>query len=178
MKHCAQCGIETTNPKFCSKRCSAISTNKSSPKRKLTRKCAKCNTIVKSYRHRLCETHWNSYLESKSENLKNSTLLSYWTKKSLSDLHSSSKNVHIRLFARQWFKELTKKPCAICGYSKHVELCHIKPISSFKETDTIGDVNHPNNIIQLCRNCHWEFDHNLLKINLSATQDSNLDSFG
>src|SRR5690606_31664279 len=112
------------------------------------------------------------YLENKTSNLLNKSLKEYWSKKSLEKLHSSSKNAHIRGLARTYLKHLTKKPCANCGYNKHVELCHIKPIRSFDENSKICEVNSVNNVIQLCRNCHWEFDHDFL--DLCTIQDSNL----
>ena len=48
--------------------------------------------------------------------------------------------------------------------SKHVELCHIKPIASFKDSALLSEVNSKNNIVQLCPNCHWELDHGILKL--------------
>lgn len=94
----------------------------------------------------------------------------------------SDKNIHpswlysqVRSFNRAWNKDLLSLPCQNCGYSKHVELCHIKAITSFDLSTTLGEINHTNNVVQLCRNCHWEFDNNLLKLkspsNLSLEED-------
>ena len=80
------------------------------------------------------------------------------SKESLKNLHISSKNVHTRGLGRTQHKELIKKPCFICGYDKHVELCHIKPISEFPPETLVSEVNDISNVVQLCRNCHWEFD--------------------
>ncbi|MFA5024124.1 MAG: HNH endonuclease signature motif containing protein [Patescibacteria group bacterium] len=52
--------------------------------------------------------------------------------------------------------------CELCGYDKIVMCCHIKSISSFDENTKIKDINTTSNLIGLCPNCHWEFDHNLL----------------
>lgn len=161
---CINCGKETNNPKFCCRSCAQTYNNKKQPKRLRKTKCRRCDKITKSYRHTLCEEHWVQYMSKKKENMVNKTLSEYWNLKSLQNLHTSSKNAHIRLLARSWFKDLTKKPCHNCGYEKHVELCHIKPISSFDESCTIGEVNNYNNIIQLCPNCHWEFDKGLIKL--------------
>jgi hypothetical protein len=27
----------------------------------------------------------------------------------------------------------------------------------------LGEINSPDNVLILCRNCHWEFDHNHLQ---------------
>lgn len=55
-------------------------------------------------------------------------------------------------------------PCANCSYDLHVELAHIKSVSTYTNEVTLGEINHPSNVIQLCRNCHWEFDHNKLDL--------------
>lgn len=49
--------------------------------------------------------------------------------------------------------------CFKCGYDKHIEICHIKPVSQFSLESTIKEVNDTNNLILLCPNCHWEFDN-------------------
>jgi DNA-directed RNA polymerase subunit M/transcription elongation factor TFIIS len=58
----------------------------------------------------------------------------------------------------------TPKVCAICGYSLHIQIAHIKSVASFQPTSTIGEINHINNLIALCPNHHWEFDNGLLSL--------------
>ena len=161
---CLNCGINTNNPKYCSRSCAAINTNKSHPKRRLTKICNECDKIVYSYRHSKCEEHYNIYIQNKRSNFLNTPLKEYWQKDSIKHLHPSSKNAHIRGLARSMNKDIIKLPCAKCGYDKHVEICHIKPIRDFNEESTIAEVNSKENIIQLCPNCHWEFDNNLLTL--------------
>ena len=76
----------------------------------------------------------------------------------------SNKYAKIRYHARE-VHEKELKECQQCGYSKHIEICHIKPIKDFPENATIKEINDRSNIIGLCPNCHWEFDHGLLSIN-------------
>ena len=161
MNTCKNCGKETANPKFCSKTCAAQVTNREYPKKKCKKICNKCDKPVKSYRHTLCDLHHKEYIETRFDYIKELTLNDYWSKKSLTNLPKSSKNAHIRGLARTQHKNLTTLPCAKCGYDKHVELCHIKPLKEFDETSTIAEVNCRTNIIQLCPNCHWEFDNGL-----------------
>jgi len=158
--NCQKCGKETTNKKYCSRSCSASSNNILYPKRSLQRTCKKCDNIVKNKNSTLCQ----KCFDEKAVDLKKMTLFDYSNRKSINRLHPSSKFVHVRLSARSFLKHLTKLPCANCGYDKHVELCHIKAVSSFPLTATLGEVNNENNIIQLCRNCHWEFDNGLLHL--------------
>ena len=49
--------------------------------------------------------------------------------------------------------------CSRCPYSKHVEVAHIKAIASFSEDTLLSVVNHPDNLVVLCPNCHWELDN-------------------
>jgi len=78
--------------------------------------------------------------------------------------HPSWKSSYVRAHNNSINKDLKKLPCQKCGYSKHIELCHIKAVSSFGEEAYINDINSPDNILVLCRNCHWEFDHKLLAL--------------
>lgn len=36
---------------------------------------------------------------------------------------------------------------------------NLKPISEFQDSATIAEINHENNLLCLCRNCHWELDN-------------------
>ena len=67
--------------------------------------------------------------------------------------------------ARNVFKNKNKQlKCYICGYDKHVEIAHIKPVSEFDDNTTIAEINNIDNLIALCPNHHWEYDNGFLKI--------------
>jgi hypothetical protein len=151
---------------FCSRNCSASYNNKIKPKRKLTRICSRkgCNKHVKSYKHSLCDEHYIEYINNKRSYYYKKTIGEYRGRKSVRDKHPSWISSHIRVIGRTMNADLLKKPCKICGYDKHVELCHIKPISEFKDDEKISDVNSVKNVVQLCRNCHWEFDHGIVEL--------------
>lgn len=166
---CKECNKEfisnkKDNRKFCSISCSTIYNNKKCKKIKTKRLCTKCGASVKSYRNSLCEKHQKEYLETRFEFIKELSLDDYWKRKSLENLHISSKNAHIRGLCRSWLKHLIKKPCANCGYDKHVELCHIKALKNFSPDSKLKEVNSEENVIQLCPNCHWEFDKGFINI--------------
>lgn len=168
-KECLECLKEfesnkTENRKFCSRNCSGKYIVRTIPNRKIERICTRCDKKVKSHRHSLCKEHHVEYIETRFDYIKELTLEDYWAKKSLQNLHSSSKNAHIRSLCRSWLKHLSKLPCHNCGYDKHVELCHIKAIREFTPQSKLKEVNSEDNVIQLCPNCHWEFDKGLLKL--------------
>lgn len=170
MKNCINpnCNNLTTNPKYCSKSCSAKHTNILFPKKKTKKKCIDCGQSVISYKYDRCEIHHQEYKKYKEDTLyQNKTLKEYRNKLSVKGKHPSWLNSHIRHFCRSWNNSLTKLPCANCGYNLHVELCHIKDVASFPETSTLAEVNSKENVIQLCRNCHWEFDNNFIKLSFN-----------
>lgn len=68
---------------------------------------------------------------------------------------------------RQFPKREKKKffcetQCVNCDYFKHAEVCHIKSIQDFVKDTPISVINSLENLVALCPNCHWEFDHGLL----------------
>lgn len=73
--------------------------------------------------------------------------------------HKYAKYAYVRYWARQIAMDLGWNKCSKCGYDKHFEVCHIKPISSFSPDTLLIEINDVSNLIALCPNCHWEFDH-------------------
>lgn len=74
--------------------------------------------------------------------------------------HRSSAYALVRSRARSSLKKELQAPrCEECGYSKHVEVCHIRPIGSFPLETRVIEINDRDNLKLLCPNCHWEFDH-------------------
>ena len=71
----------------------------------------------------------------------------------------------IQKLARTIYEQSNKpKQCAVCGYATHYEVAHIKPVSSFTDNDYIKDINDIGNLLALCPNHHWEYDHGVLDL--------------
>lgn len=148
---------------FCSRSCSATVNNvgqqKNPPK---LRVCKSCSVeFMRSKGHRsefLCRDCAARY-NDRSDFYKSRTLGQYHNLPSVKDKHPSWINAHVRNFARSWNAALTKLPCQKCGYAAHVELCHIVPISKWGLGAKLGEINHEDNLLSLCRNHHWELDH-------------------
>lgn len=73
--------------------------------------------------------------------------------------HKSSAFALVRSRARAIAKNLGWNSCSICGYDKHIEIDHIKPISEFDESTKMSVINDPSNLRPLCPNCHWEIEN-------------------
>ena len=159
MNSCRNCGEATPNPRFCSSSCAAIVNNKKRPKRKLqAKKCRDCGADIPRADHtdrrKLCDACNPFYVD--------------WGSVTYADvrgIYPYQKSVVIRQHARKVVKESGRpQRCQNCGYDKHFEVCHIKGISEFADTDLLSTINATSNLAILCRNCHWELDNHLLKL--------------
>jgi hypothetical protein len=113
----------------------------------------------------LCECGQSKTIKSNYCNkCSNSKRIKFHTLKDTthSVVHGQSARFNIiRGRARNQHKHI--KACQFCGYDKHVEVCHIKPIHSFPEDTLVSIINDPSNILILCPNCHWEHDRQYRK---------------
>lgn len=156
--NCLNCDSQTTNPKFCSRSCAAIYNNKKQPKRKpesFCKDCGKPNTRSRTY----CKDCWPKHATRD------------WSKVTIKELRGEGSANYggrypvIRHLSRKWYKKSGRPmKCSVCGYSLHVEICHIKDVNKFDESTSIAEVNRLDNLVALCKNHHWEFDNNHLKL--------------
>ena len=152
---CLNCDKETKNPKFCSSSCAAQYNNRIFPKRQ--RKLFYCKTCgaETGYRRSYC----SDCDPTKPKDFENVTI---------SEIRLQARyqaNAWIRKLARRAYENSGKpKLCYRCGYSKHIEVCHVRSIQDFPEDTPMRIVNAPENLVALCPNCHWELDHGLLSL--------------
>lgn len=160
--HCRHCDAITLNPVFCSRSCAAAHNNKCKPKRKPSGKCVSCGDPIRS-KYTYCKNCFPL-----------SSLL-HKTYGELCSLRKYQKHSAIRDHARKRFlaSDLPKK-CIICGYSKHIDVCHIKAIRQFSDATQLSEINSLLNLMPLCKNHHWEFDNNMMsKQDLAVIDDFN-----
>jgi hypothetical protein len=140
---------------FCSRSCTATFNNKNYPKRQLTKTCNICKNFIRSDLKycRVCYQEKN-YIINKT--------LEETTQRRKND---NNRYNQIRQISRKnYMRSDRPKCCAVCGYDKHIEICHIKDIASFSKTTLVSEINDLSNLIALCRNHHWELDHGYLTI--------------
>jgi hypothetical protein len=145
--------VQKTRANFCSRSCAAKVNNRKFPKRSkanLEALICECGR-KKDRRSKSCA---NCLKEKLSNKTKGDFLYSNST-------NVVSKWVRVRENARTVARNnhLYELGCKFCGYSKHVEIAHIKPINEFDNNAKISEINDISNLIQLCPNCHWEFDN-------------------
>lgn len=54
--------------------------------------------------------------------------------------------------------------CHICNYSHHVQIAHKTPVSKFPNSALLSEINAIDNLVALCPNHHWEYDHGKLSL--------------
>ena len=154
MNNCLQCNSPTKNPKYCSRSCSAKANNKGNCRHSVNNSCKECGDWIKSGR---------SYCSDCFKTVK----IIQWDNLTLGQVRGErlyQKNSRIRENARMRFLSTGIKACQICEYDKHIEIHHIKSISSFPLDTTIREINHLDNLVGLCPNCHWEVENDLASV--------------
>lgn len=150
--------------RFCNNSCAAKHSNRN---RRDNEKysCPYCDSTKKPS-SKACRDCSNSR-RNRSNNLDNKTLAELKSEYSHSQYHAK-----LRGDSRASYL-FSKRPmfCLICNYSKHVDICHIIDIKEFSMDTKISVVNHINNLLALCRNHHWEFDHSELSNEDKITLD-------
>jgi hypothetical protein len=151
---CRQCGTPTPNPQFCSRSCATRFNNLRCPKRRLEGRCAVCQCPVPR-RNRYCPAHRTNRGLGPAE----------WAQA----LRSGSAHIHhwghrVRLDARRRYYVARPYRCVCCGYERHIDVCHKRAVATFPPNTALDIVNSLDNLVGLCPNCHWEFDHGLLQL--------------
>ena len=180
MKFCVNCNKELIRRekekasdykvrKFCNQSCSATFNNKNYPRKKKEKEY-KPNVVRKEFRITNCQKcnieiklellsdkrHYSSSkycLECRKTHSKN--IVSSSTKAELFDRSKNWQSARsaIRKHAERIMKASDLIPeCKVCKYSTHVEICHIKPVSDFKDEALIKEINDINNLVYLCPN--------------------------
>ena len=89
------------------------------------------------------------------------------TKKDLIDKHEIYYKFRavIRKHAHYVFnKHYKHQECKVCGYDTHIQVCHIKSVSSFDDDVLMSEINSIDNLVGLCPNHHWEFDNGKIEL--------------
>ena len=157
------------NPKIC-KNCGKVIEVKKNEKPRHIRKKTFCDSSCSAtYNNKVRELKRKKIVVEviKKEKKEKFEFLLDMTKKELYEKHGVYYKFRavVRKHAHYVFnKHTTNKECLICGYSNHVEVCHIKSVSSFDEDGVMRDINSIDNLVGLCPNHHWEFDNGKIDI--------------
>lgn len=140
---------DTTSKKFCNASCAAKTNN---PKRRKQNHCSGCNSVISKASER-CRTCSSRARPVELDSTTKSDLFGRrrnW-QSARSSIRENARKVYVR----------SDKPleCIVCGYSKHVEIAHRRPVSDFSGDALVSEINSIGNLMPLCPTHHWEFDN-------------------
>lgn len=159
---CAHCGsprrvkpslIREDN--FCSSSCAASFNNRRHPKRRKEGTCKTCECSISS-KATYCKRCWTQRVQFPNRTL--------GEVKRQGSHKSASIYAGIRHAARTKLKRDRPPICEVCGYEKHVEAIHKRPIGDFPDDTLVEEINDLRNLAWLCKNHHWEFDRGLISL--------------
>lgn len=157
--YCSECGNiieiagdqrvqDVRKKKFCNHSCAAIYNGK----RRVRIKVVKNNCLICGIPIRVNSVY--------CRNCYNANGLLIETKGSLKNRLSPTSYGSIFVSHAKSIFTKSGKPnkCIVCGYDKHIDICHVKSIASFDDCATVGKINNIGNLVGLCPNHHWEYD--------------------
>ena len=143
--------------KFCNQSCAQSFNNAVRyRKNRVKRVCTDCGGDMTYLPHKTkfrvrCPQCASTYKERKAD---------AWYKKTAKKKKKDSSFREIGLHARRTLERAgAEKECLHCTYSLHVEAAHLRAVRTFKPTNLLRTINRLENLVYLCRRCHWEFDH-------------------
>lgn len=128
--------------------------------------CLVCSKVFEK-RDTEVKAHPNHYCGREcflSGSWKTLTILEFRDKYTLRKFHGKLRG----LSRKAYLKSDKPKECHNCGYAKHFDVCHVKDVKDFDGQTLVTEVNSLDNLIALCPNCHWEFDHGHLELFLHS----------
>ena len=143
--------------------------------------CKYCNGIIE-YKYRMnkfCSNSCSAIVSNRTRKIEKVIKIKNKVLKTSNNLIKSQNKGKIFKLSKNWqsarsairrnaclvFKNSKKEyKCFICGYSHHVEIAHIRPVSDFNAESELSEINNINNLIALCPNHHWEFDHGVINL--------------
>jgi hypothetical protein len=178
MKNCEYCGnalIQKEKEKdrhfkirrFCNQSCSSSFQHISKGTKLSLSSCCKCGIQFQPVNNKLKHCVDCISLNKHKTAPKKNRLDRNTTKDNLFSTRKNwqSARSQIRKDAARIFFEVNNEPtCLVCGYDKHVEVCHIISVADFPGDATISEINALENLVGLCPNHHWEFDNNLVEL--------------
>jgi hypothetical protein len=138
--------------KFCNNSCAASFNNRLFPKKKAAKKvCINCLQSFSPPNQRIKTCSVCRPLRSKPRSLENTS-------------RQEAGRVIIGKHAMRAMGNRAKV-CAVCGYDRFVDVCHIKPVAAFSSQAKLKEINAPENLVYLCPNHHREYDRGLINLN-------------
>jgi len=160
------CDIRKSANTYCSLSCAAKNNNKNKkicPKKPIVRACTECGKDFIRGRNEkgLLSRKFKCDPCSIVKEIKYNQGFNDCTKAELFNRRKNWQSARstIQKWARKiLFDNSSDKECIICGYSLHVDACHIRGVADFPGDTLISVINHINNLVPMCKNHHTAYD--------------------
>jgi hypothetical protein len=163
MNNCLQCGVNTKNPKFCSKSCSASWNNKKVPKKKKkSLKIAECLNCSKVFEYSSYYNKGKYCSNSCQVKFQRSQIIEKWKQNPKSSIRAGYK---ISSVIKNYLIEKAESCCSLCGWSEINQYTGNVPLE-IHHIDGDCSNNAEENLQVLCPNCH-SLSHNYKGANKS-----------
>lgn len=173
--NCLNCDVETSNPKFCSRSCSASLNNALMPKRKLNNRCFSCEGFIRS-NVKYCSECYQVFIKNRK--------VKFCDKHQIDRIIKNGKTykciecnkeavVSYRQRAKKRLVENFGGKCKICGYKKSTRALHFHHVDPSTKSFGIGTGNtrkwelvleEVKKCILVCSNCHGEIHDGLINL--------------
>jgi hypothetical protein len=172
--------------RFCGHSCAASFNNKATPKRHPEGNCTDCGRTISSsrqycnecltgyYRRRMLgNTFAKKHVPSLSHKVSQTEIrrekhmewiisILKLTKDELKEKGKHPyhyKSTITRIARELYYSSGKKQECYVCDRKEAVDVCHIKDVKDFPGFSLISEINDLDNLVALCKNHHWDFDH-------------------
>lgn len=154
MIDCIYCNKKTSNPKFCSRSCSASYNGKLYPKRKRTKKCKICSTLITTEK-----TFCSKECYSKGR-----------SKRPITKPIGYERLKNFRASVKKQSVDYKGGKCERCGYNKCIKALEFHHLDPTKKDFRISSVSKSfksiiyelDKCILVCANCHREIHDSVL----------------
>ena len=143
---CVECGIETANPKFCSRSCSAKYNNRKYPKRKRALPSGECQRCSKPLTKRYDSTYCSLRCSGLSRRDK---VVAAWLNGDDTGLTSIGT---LKPGIKEWLREVRGDACEMCGWNEVNPYTGKVPVVA-DHIDGDWQNNTLDNLRLLCPNC-------------------------
>ncbi len=144
MSHCENCGNETSNPKFCSRKCAVTVNNRKHPKRASSRVkdrcCEYCGASLERRQGKYCNAKHQQAYQRKLQ-------LDEWLS------GGNPQGTELPPIVREFLLEESSYSCSMCAWSG-VNPVTGKTVLQIDHKDGHATNNTRENLRVMCPNCH------------------------
>jgi len=164
--------------KFCNKKCAASFNNRGRIRGSGVAVCIKCKVLISLRKNKSGVYVKRKYCVDCLKDLRANNASSRFhgnsscdfvaklTKKQVRERRGNYQSARssIRNHACQVYRNSfgVTRICSYCDYDKQADVSHIRAVGDFSDDTLVVIINDINNLVALCKRCHWEYDNGFI----------------